>query len=995
MATKPTTGKRTVSLFVENGHYTITLANVGPQGPTGDTGPQGIQGEQGIQGDQGVQGIQGIQGEVGPIGPVGPQGDIGPQGIQGIQGEVGPEGPIGPQGDQGIQGIQGDQGEIGPQGIQGEVGPQGIQGDKGDQGDVGPQGPIGLDGPQGIQGDKGDQGDVGPIGPPGPVPEAPVDTLSYVRKDSTWVKLSANPEIVNGVMFLDAAKKFTTYAKMTFDGLNFVVQTASPNNALISTGTGPSDINYLHLNANDTAFRIGVTGSTHGSAPSKVMLNLGTPGYMEFRTNNLEAMRINANRSVSIGTTVAGLAAGDLKIASNLTTTTITASANLNLGESSGGSVGIELANGRTIDGPSFIDFHGSTPAVDFDTRMIRYGGVNGAFLIANQGTGAFIIQNNNGSIGLATGGIERLNIVPSGFVGIGNTNPTTIGLTIGDSTRTGENYLFLQSTTNLLYLGQSAGTVFGQSPGTAALIGQFAAKPLAIGTNPAQPLILATSDTERLRIDSSGNILIGLSSGTARVTVRGSSSAVIPSLLSDIDAGSIRFEGNLSNAGAYSGISFTSGGSGGAAVLMSRGGSYDTYITFFTCGAAGPGYGLVQRMVISESGNIGMGTTVTPQKLNIISGADSLIALGSSNNLSRRGVKFTHSDPTTEYGSVSMDLNSGEIKYVAGYSGWGGRHLFFTDGLERMRLSSVGGMILTNNVRSDYQNDIEFVNRGNGTTHGESYTLGGLWSQAFRDTGTSYTAGIAFTRYSTNNGLSSGSDIVFCAEMVGPPTKAGVGERMRITAQAVFIATNVTGGSPARVQILENSNNTGIEIRSPQGDGGVGYRGKSTILLQGSGSNNGANGNVQIRMHHNDYHNLSGDISFWTKDDNNTLAERVRIGSKGTMFRKFQYSGNFATTPTTIVDLNTIMTADPQAWQVSAAVVDISGIENIINVSYGQWMILKTPGGYIIKIIDQIIAGNSYGTCVPSINGSLLQVISGAGAAVGGWQAAFNIINP
>src|SRR6478752_7170751 len=993
MATKPTTGKRTVSLFVENGHYTITLANVGPQGPTGDTGPQGIQGEQGIQGDQGVQGIQGIQGEVGPIGTVGPQGDIGPQGIQGIQGEVGAEGPIGPQGDQGIQGIQGDQGEIGP------------------------QGPIGLDGPQGIPGDKGDQGDIGPhgpIGPPGPVEEAPVDTENYVRKDAAWIKLAANPEVVNGVMFLDAAKKFTTDAKMTFDGLNFKVQTTSPNNMLVSTGTGPSDINYLHLNANDTEFRIGVTGSTHGSAPSKVMLNLGTPGYVEFRTNNLEAIRINNNRSVSIGTTVAGLAAGDLKIAGNLTAATITASANLNLGESSGGSVGIELANGRTIDGPSFIDFHGSTPAVDFDTRMIRYGGVNGAFLIANQGTGAFIIQNNNGSIGLATGGIERLNIVPSGFVGIGNTNPTTIGLTIGDSTRTGENYLLLQSTTNLLYLGQSAGTVFGQSPGTAALIGQFAAKPLAIGTNPAQPLILATADSERLRISPSGNVGVGTTTTDGYGLLQVNSTTVaVPVSNSNVPAGfSLGHFGSQVNTGyawIYLRGPYNSSGHRLGILLQDTyydnnqyGGRYiqaiDQRLVFgkILNGTIGTSNAVTyEHLSIDTSGNIGMGTTVTPQKLNIVSGADSLIALGSSNNLSRRGLKFTHSDPTTEYGSVSMDLNSGEIKYVAGYSGWGGRHLFFTDGLERMRLSSVGGMILTNNVRSDYQNDIEFVNRGNGTTHGESYTLGGLWAQAWRDTGTSYTAGIAFTRYSTNNGLSSGSDIVFCAEMVGPATKAGVGERMRITAQAVFIGTNIMGGSSGRLQILENDNKTGIEIRSIQGDNTVGYRGKSTVLLQGSGSNGSANGNVQIRMHHNDYHNLSGDISFWTKDDNNTLAERVRIGSKGTMFRKFQYSGNFATTPTTIVDLNTIMTADPQAWQVSAAVVDISGIENIINVSYGQWMILKTPGGYIIKIIDQIIAGNSYGTCVPSINGSLLQVISGAGAAVGGWQAAFNIINP
>src|SRR6478609_3907188 len=119
MATKPTTGKRTVSLFVENGHYTITLANVGPQGPTGDSGPQGIQGIQGEKGDQGIQGIQGI---------VGPKGDIGPQGEQGIQGDKGDTGDVGPQGVQGIQGVQGDTGAQGPTGDTGPKGDTGAPG---------------------------------------------------------------------------------------------------------------------------------------------------------------------------------------------------------------------------------------------------------------------------------------------------------------------------------------------------------------------------------------------------------------------------------------------------------------------------------------------------------------------------------------------------------------------------------------------------------------------------------------------------------------------------------------------------------------------------------------------------------------------------------------------------------------------------------------------------------------------------------------------------
>lgn len=54
----------------------------------------------------------------------------------------------------------------------------------------------------------------------------------------------------------------------------------------------------------------------------------------------------------------------------------------------------IELGNGRTADGVAYIDFHGTT-GTDFDTRLIRNGGVNGSFQITHNGTGGITITAN------------------------------------------------------------------------------------------------------------------------------------------------------------------------------------------------------------------------------------------------------------------------------------------------------------------------------------------------------------------------------------------------------------------------------------------------------------------------------------------------------------------------------------------------------------------------------------------------------------------------
>jgi hypothetical protein len=79
-------------------------------------------------------------------------------------GDVGATGAQGTQGIQGIQGVQGTQGIQGEQGIQGIQGIQGVQGTQGIQGIQGAQGTQGIQGVQGAQGTQGIQGIQGTQG---------------------------------------------------------------------------------------------------------------------------------------------------------------------------------------------------------------------------------------------------------------------------------------------------------------------------------------------------------------------------------------------------------------------------------------------------------------------------------------------------------------------------------------------------------------------------------------------------------------------------------------------------------------------------------------------------------------------------------------------------------------------------------------------------------------------------------------------------------------
>jgi hypothetical protein len=95
------------------------------------------------------------------------------------------------------------------------------------------------------------------------------------------------------------------------------------------------------------------------------------------------------------------------------------------------GAAGIELGGNRTGDGTSYIDVH-STSGADYETRIIRGTGANGAFQIINTGTGELQLQSaNTASITFLTSATERMRIDSAGRIGVNVIPSAGRGLTI------------------------------------------------------------------------------------------------------------------------------------------------------------------------------------------------------------------------------------------------------------------------------------------------------------------------------------------------------------------------------------------------------------------------------------------------------------------------------------------------------------------------------------------------------------------------------------
>jgi hypothetical protein len=98
----------------------------------------------------------------------------------------------------------------------------------------------------------------------------------------------------------------------------------------------------------------------------------------------------------------------------------------------------------------------------------------------------------------------------------------------------------------------------------------------------------------------------------------------------------------------------------------------------------------------IDTSGNVGIGTTTIQDKLHISGSGTTFVRVGSDTGGSYRGYAFgsTAAD-AAQYGQLEMELTGGQMRLVAGKSGFGGFLTIHTNGAERARIDTSGNLLV------------------------------------------------------------------------------------------------------------------------------------------------------------------------------------------------------------------------------------------------------------------------------------------------------------
>lgn len=338
----------------------------------------------------------------------------------------------------------------------------------------------------------------------------------------------------NGVAYLDGSKVVTTGSALTFSGTNLGVNIASPtlnfevggntatgyihsgvsvlsfgskNNYAVSFDTNNTERMRLDTSGNlgigvspsqrlDVSGNIQSRGTTGASAPRINLLSsgfwtwgvVGDGNSMLFLQDATERMQINSSGNVGIGT--------------NVPTQRLTVSGN---GVFSGGWVNTSGGgSGLRVDGIVLGD--------------------------RDQNNNITLIGGSDNSLRIRTGNTARVSVDSSGNVGIGTTTPAqrlTVESSVADMARC------QSSNATGAYITVGTPSAAPVLIGFGSTLNSSATNSDAVfranlgswfgGTNGSSPIILYTNGSERVRIDSAGNVGVGTNAPVNKLQVNGS----------------------------------------------------------------------------------------------------------------------------------------------------------------------------------------------------------------------------------------------------------------------------------------------------------------------------------------------------------------------------------------------------------------------------------------------------------------------------------------
>jgi hypothetical protein len=241
-------------------------------------------------------------------------------------------------------------------------------------------------------------------------------------------------------------------------------------------------------------------------------------------------------------------------------------------------------------------------------------------------------------TIAFTEGGTESMRITSAGDVGIGTSSPTNFGSNFKMLAVQGSDFGVIQAISNS---GSTTLEMMGSSG-----IGY-------VGTRTNHPVAFRTNDTERMRIDSSGNVGIGTSSPLGRLAL---GSLVSNQVLSMYDDGTNWYGFGISSN------NFQMSAATGAS------------ITFNNITRSGGG-SLTERMRIDSSGNLLVGATAPPfSNANFADGSTYVNGnafINNSSGTSQYNVRFDgYSDQLFVVWS-NGNTQSNSIYYAYGGTAW------------------------------------------------------------------------------------------------------------------------------------------------------------------------------------------------------------------------------------------------------------------------------------------------------------------------------------
>lgn len=485
------------------------------------------------------------------------------------------------------------------------------------------------------------------------------------------------------------------------------------------------------------------------------------------------------------------------------------------------------------------------------EKAQVAWNGSDFVRIGASGGPGIFSSITNTGLtsgrvVFSSTGGLEAdsANLVwdnINAYLGIGTSSPGSV-LDVRKSAGSGGFITYVNTSayanTNVI---ETSYTLNNANSGlaTAAVIG--VTNPAATGNSYGDIYFKTATPSgisEKMRLDSSGNLGLGVTPSAWFSTWKGFQIGATGSLASRTDVfGTILSNNAFINAAGNNAYI----GTGSAAGYSLIGNEHRWNIA--PSGTAGNAITFTQAMTLDSSGNLGLGGTPSAwsgtgnQRAIQISTVGSISSLSNATGNQQLSIGrnvyewFAPKYITSDTASAFRMLGDNTFAWYTAPSGNAGDPITFTQAMTLGGSGNLGIGTTSPNQKLELRVDtttagnepnILLNNRGLNTTSTTPYSIGGVYGAAFRDIRSpGYVAGMEFYRTSTSSGLNSAGDIRFYTGGNDAWTLAELRasfERMRLDSSGNLLLGTTSGAE--RLCVIGTTNNYAIKCNAANTSG-------------------------------------------------------------------------------------------------------------------------------------------------------------------------------